>query len=162
MGISIEQYRSRIGKYLPNIQRRVQIPSSSTYVQILPKYLVFLVTTAVLMFASVSCYMIIRFQQDFLLASQSYCSLVYPISTQQVSYYLALSNFSARYLYGNKQPNGIKIAHLNKGPGYLASKICDIENAISSLKPHILGISEANFLSTHDVNDVQLSEYSLH
>ena len=86
------------------------------------------------------------------------------ISFQQVSIYNELSNFSARYLYSNidnKKAKGIKIAHLNKGPGFLKTKLNDIENAISSFKPHILGVSEANLMHDHDENDIQLSDYSL-
>jgi hypothetical protein len=73
-----------------------------------------------------------------------------------------MSNFYARYTYGNRQARGIKIAHLNKGPGHLANKINDIENVISGLHPHILGISEANLFQCHDIQDVQIPNYNLH
>ena len=91
-----------------------------------------------------------------------YNELTSPISYQQVSNYLELSNFYARYLYGNKQTKGMKIAHFNKSQGFLASKISEIKYLISGLNPHVLGISEANFFKNQDLNDVQISDYNLH
>ena len=165
MGISIQQYRSRIGKYLPNIHSRVQSQPSQKYVQKLPRFLVSLVTFGVMVPTIVICFIFILSQQDLIKPSQLSCNLCYPVSVHQISIFIELSNFSARYLYGNKsnkQANGIKIAHLNKGPGFLGTKISDIEHAVSNLKPHILGISEANFFYGHDIEEVQLSEYSFH
>ena len=71
------------------------------------------------------------------------------------------NNFLARYKYGNKQKNGIKIMHWNAGGKHLANKIDNIESVINGYKPHLLGISEANFLKSHDVNDVQIENYKL-
>ena len=85
-----------------------------------------------------------------------------PISFQQYSCYCELSNFYARYLYGNKQAGGMKIAHLNKGPGFLVSKKNEIEHVISGLHPHVLGISEANLFKNQDYEDVNISDYVLH
>ena len=147
MGISIEQYRSRIGKFLPSLQKKVTSRLSSKNIIRLPSHLV-----SVVVLAAVLTYCIVNehsiSHEDFKNLSQHECSLVYPISYLQVSSYFELSNFSARYLDGNpskKQTNGIKIAHLNKDPGFLVTKINDIESKVSSLKPHIPGISEANF-----------------
>ena len=88
--------------------------------------------------------------------------LVTPDIVLQVSCYWELSNFYARYLYGNKQPKGIKIAHFNKGQGYLASKKHEIGHLISELSPHVLGISEANFFKNHCEDDVQFKDYNFH
>ena len=38
----------------------------------------------------------------------------------------------------------------------------EIKNVVNGLHPHILGISEANLLSTHDKSLVQLENYVLH
>ena len=54
-------------------------------------------------------------------------------------------NFHARYKFGNIRKQGINICHWNKGSGYMFNKIEEIEYLVSSFKPHILGISEANF-----------------
>ena len=92
----------------------------------------------------------------------SYQRCTDPISFQQASCHQELSNFYARYLYGNKQDRGIKIAHFNKGPGYLVSKRNEIEHLISGLHPHVLGISEANYFKNHDFDEVQISDYIFH
>ena len=51
--------------------------------------------------------------------------------------------------------------HWNAGGKHLANKIDNIESVINGYKPHLLGISEANFLKSHDVNDVQIENYKL-
>ena len=70
------------------------------------------------------------------------------------------SNKLARYTYGNKSEKGIKIASWNKGKGHLKTKIHDIENIVSGLQPHILGITEADFHHNQDRHDVQLEDYT--
>ena len=164
MGISIDQYRSRIGNFLPKVQRIVQNRLSLINVFKLPKrYLVlFIALTAIVFIQSedVKNKNYMKYVSKSSYSSTPACL----ICTQQVSIYHELSNFSARYLYGNidsGKTKGIKIAHLNKGPGFLKTKLNDIENAISSFKPHILGVSEANLMHDHDENDIQLSDYSL-
>ena len=71
------------------------------------------------------------------------------------------TNFESRYKYGNKQKNGIKIMHWNSGGKHLVNKMDNIESVVNGYKPHILGISEANLLKRHDVNDVQIENYKL-
>ena len=71
-------------------------------------------------------------------------------------------NFLARYTYGNKRQNGIKIVHWNKGSSYLENKMNEIEPIIQQHHPHIFGLSEANLFDHHDQNNVQLPKYTLH
>ena len=71
-------------------------------------------------------------------------------------------NFLARYTYGNKRQHGIKIVHWNKGSSFLQNKRDDIESVIQKYHPHILGLSEANLFSHHDLSNVQYPEYTLH
>ena len=71
-------------------------------------------------------------------------------------------NFLARYTYGNKKGTGIKIAHWNKGPSFLENKKDDVETLIEKYQPHIIGLSEANLFSHHDVSKVQYQDYNLH
>ena len=80
----------------------------------------------------------------------------------QSSTYIELSNFFARYINGNRQAMGIKIADFNKGSGHLATKKHEIESAIAGFHPHIIGISEANLHSHHDLQEVQIADYNLH
>ena len=71
-------------------------------------------------------------------------------------------NFIARYTYGNKRQHGIKLLHWNKGSSHLENKKDEIETLIDKYKPHILGLSEANLHSHHDLNNVQYPDYTLH
>ena len=71
-------------------------------------------------------------------------------------------NFLARMINGNRRDHGIKIQHWNKGPAYLANKHQEIEALISTNKPHVLGLSEANFHLNHDYQEVQHPDYDLH
>ena len=79
-----------------------------------------------------------------------------PICENQSSVYISLNNFYARCTYGNRQGKGIKIAHFNKGPGYLATKIHEVENTIEGFHPPILGISEADLFQDHDKQALQV------
>ena len=72
------------------------------------------------------------------------------------------NNFESRYKYGNKQKNRLKIMHWNAGGQYLVNKINNIESVINGYRPEILGISEANFLKNHDIQDVQIENYQLY
>ena len=71
-------------------------------------------------------------------------------------------NFLARYKYGNRRDNGIKIIHWNKGPSFLGNKKDDVEALIEKYHPHIFGLSEANLFSHHDMSEVQYPGYYLH
>ena len=71
-------------------------------------------------------------------------------------------NFWAKYVNGNKKEKGIRIMHWNKGSSFLHNKINEIETVIEKYRPHILGLSEANFFSDHDRSAVQLPDYVLH
>ena len=72
------------------------------------------------------------------------------ICVNQSSIYISLDNFYARCTYGNRQVKGIKIAHFNKGPGYLSTKIHEVENTISGFHPHILGKPTSFNMTVHD------------
>ena len=173
MGISLQQYRSRIGRFLPSNYKIVQIQSNSISIENVPNILlVSVLVTAIVSFSFTTSPNVLgswdcsqsKIYESYT-ASFSldiYYELTSPISYQQVSNYLELSNFHARYLYGNKQTKGMKIAHFNKGPGHLSSKRTEIESLISGLHPHVLGISEANLMKSKDYEHVQISDYVLH
>ena len=63
---------------------------------------------------------------------------------------------------GGQRGKGIKCLYWNKGPAHLINKQLDIETIISTHKPHILGLGEANFRHDHHLADVQQPGYSLH
>ena len=54
------------------------------------------------------------------------------------------------------------MAHWNKGSGFLTNSHTDIETILANHQPHIIGLSEANLKSTHDLSTVQHSDYQLH
>ena len=67
-------------------------------------------------------------------------------------------------IFGNRgqRGKGIKCLYWNKGPAHLVNKQQDIESIISTHKPHILGLGEANFRHDHHLADVQQPGYTLH
>ena len=90
----------------------------------------------------------------------------------KVSYYdvnpLRLSskdwNLYAKITYGNRGSRGagIKLLHWNKGSSFLQNKHNDIETLIAGHHPQVLGLSEANLHADHDLNLVQHNDYNLH
>ena len=70
-------------------------------------------------------------------------------------------NFLARYRHGNRKVSGLKICHWNKGGAFLINSMNEIEQTIAQHKPHVLGISESNFHSHHNLEDVQVNDYNL-
>ena len=70
-------------------------------------------------------------------------------------------NFLARYTNGNGRGSGLKLCHWNKGASYLINSMNVIEQVIDQYRPHILGVSESNFYSTHSLEDVQIDNYNL-
>jgi hypothetical protein len=192
MGISIQQYRSRIGRFLPKhsyskIDQNTILTSEDFPAISIPR-----------------CWLFIAISVPFILAllqfptihhpNQSYSHPMYPtnqslyqlntncdnrsgktttdiasmfilsygINALTASSYSMITNFQSRYLHGNRRGNGIKICHWNKGPGFLRNKMPEIKNIINGLHPHIFGISEANLHQNHDQKLVQLDEYLLH
>ena len=71
-------------------------------------------------------------------------------------------NFLARMVNGNRKERGIKVQHWNKGPAHLVNKHYQIEALISEHRPHVLGLSEANFYNTHDIADINQDGYDVH
>ena len=70
-------------------------------------------------------------------------------------------NQFVKAINGNRDARGIKLAHWNPGSAHLHNKMTQLELAVADHKPHILGISEANFKRGHDLEDVQLGDYDL-
>jgi len=66
--------------------------------------------------------------------------------------------------FGNirQRGHGIKIVHWTKSPSFLQNKHDDVATIIGGLKPHVLGLSEANLKSDHNLSLVQHDEYDLH
>ena len=71
-------------------------------------------------------------------------------------------NFLARYKFGNRKKNGIKLAHINLGGGFLINKTNEIEAIISEYRPHDLGISETRFENGHSLEDLRFNQYRIY
>ena len=71
-------------------------------------------------------------------------------------------NFLERYRYGNRKGSGLKLCHWNKGSSFLENSMTEIEHIVAEYKPHILGISESNFHSYQNLENVQINDYKLY
>ena len=65
-------------------------------------------------------------------------------------------NQKVRAINGNRESRGIRLAHWNAGSAHLHNKMTQLELAVADHRPHLLGISEANFRQGHDLEDVQI------
>ena len=161
MGVTVQEYRFRIGMFMPSQQSSTRYNNNDMTNQ--PSLCFMLVFSLIL---STATFTSISYQSSEYAASKiqalTSCRSSPIICVSQSSVYISLGNFYARCTYGNRQVKGIKIAHFNKGPGYLSTKIHEVENAISGFHPHILGISEANLFQQHDQQAVQVQDYNLH
>ena len=65
---------------------------------------------------------------------------------------------------GNQSKGGRSITCLywNKGPSLLINKHQDIETIIADHHPHVLGLGEANYNQSQDIEAVQFPGYTLH
>ena len=176
MGISIETYRMRIGsfsqgtkKFKPTGPKPSSAPSGKA------------ILTLATIFGISFFLFTVALQTDFTVqvkpqsspSSSILCqtpspSLILPTSKFQAAFfgYYARSlqivdvNFNSRYLYGNRRSNGIKMAHINLGSGFLVNQMNNIESIIGGYKSHILGVSESNFRTAHEKSDATLEEYT--
>ena len=170
MAISIQEYRSRIGRYLPKTKCRkyslddIKVDEDFKKKNVPTRVCFFVICSLIFSLTPFTNLSTSETRtKDFNLT----CAIragksTNPIMINQPSVYIKLGNFYARYTNGNRQARGIKIAHFNKGPGHLSTKVNEIENAISGFHPHIFGISEANLFKHHDLQDVQIPDYNLH
>ena len=156
MAVIIQEYRLRIGMFMPSVKCRTR--KSNNVMTNLPNHSCLLVVYFLIL-STVS--LTIMFSNNFE-SKAGKAVKTSPICTNQTSVFIGLDNFYARCTYGNRQGSGIKIAHYNKGAGYLATKMYEVENAIAGFHPHILGISEANLFQDHDQQSVQIQDYNLH
>ena len=170
MGISLTEYRVRIGSFSASHKKvkpwrysttqRTKIKNSPVQSVSVRMLLLFSLCTL-----SVSATCTIQHSNDHVCPTHNQANVCdfQTKSTININSYRRRAcdvNFIARYTYGNRQNRGIKIASWNKGGGYLENKMLEIENVVSGLHPHILGITESNFFSHHDRDNVQLQDYA--
>ena len=191
MDISLQQYRSRIGRFLPKycnnklVQEYLEKNEDYPTIKLSSR-------SCCLLFIAILFPVFLALQQfpTFNHPIQSYSHPSYPTTDLQInlnyrkssvttdihskyilsfminmfasSSFSMVTNFQAKYTNGNRKSHGIKISAWNKGGGYLQNKMPEIKNIVSGLHPHILGISEANLKHDQDQNLVQLENYILH
>ena len=164
MGISIEQYRNRIGtfnmgfrgpkskKFNANLISDRKTTSEHLKLKLCILLLVVGLSSTLSSFqVSSSSYKV----NDKIRGIQTVEQITQPYIKCDV-------NFEARYKFGNRRRQGINICHWNKGGGYLTNRINEIENVIDTFRPHLLGISEANVWKNHDIQDIQIENYNVH
>ena len=183
MNITLEQYRSRIGNFLPSSfssPTKIVSPRTRTHPFQVPWFIVL-----VLAAAAASSLILVLQQNPHVIHKYNgpaYNNPPYPcnrnrgtdseladslhmiqgFNTLASSAISMISNFQSRYTHGNRKAKGIGICHWNKGPGFLKNKIPEIKQIVNDIHPHIIGISEANLHHDHDQDLVQLDDYVLH
>ena len=163
MGVSLETYRNRIGSFYtsaPKLKLNICKESSSNHKSASLKPL--RLKLCLLLITGLTCFLRSPLQVRFPEFRTSTTLLGQTNHVIAQTFVHEDVNFEARYKYGNRRRQGIKICHWNKGGGYLTSKINEIENVISSYKPHIFGISEANYWKTQDIEDVKIENYEIY
>ena len=168
MNIDISCYRARIGTFVPRYQqpRKIQ-PTTKQYKSRksptnLFRKVLFLVLMSSLTISLLNIYRTNTESREpdsnFKTTLESTYRPNYSIESPGIEDF----NFLARYVNGNKRRNGIKLAHINLGGGYLINKINEVENIIAGYKPHVLGISETRFQDFHNIDDLYIQDYSVY
>ena len=73
----------------------------------------------------------------------------------------SINDWYARCTYGNRNNRGIKLSHWNAVNAHLKNKLNEIESVTGLLHPLSFGVSEANLLKKHKIEDVQIPDYEL-
>ena len=140
MGISVEQYRSRIGTFnQSHFSKNRQKPDKfmtkckdCKNLSSFPRYvnLTLLVLIFSLIYSSSWSYNFKSVHENKNIRLKM-CS---PKSGQIINH-----NFWAKITFGNRRKNGIKICQWNAGNGFLSSKQAELSSIMNQFKPHILG-----------------------
>ena len=176
MGVNIEVYRFRIGTFIPPGQNSYKCTES--YKPRQKNYFYFrrlLVILQVLLL--VRGVYSTRTEQWCIRAETESCVTLQGDLTSNTNFLwplplflgymppniirLNISNFYARYTYGNRSSRGIKLSHWNGGSAFLENKMTEIENVIGNHHPHLFGISEANLHKSHNLDNCKIDDYEL-
>ena len=161
MGVSLQIYRMTIGCFDSN-PIRVVSPQRDLYFKTKKcrKLTILKILRSLLLFATILVFGLVVINSIYKTARN--------LSTFEITRNLLTAdnrfvdyNFLARYKFGNKSKNGLKLSHINIGGGYLLNKVNEIELVISQEQPHVLGISEASIHIEQDLNDFKIDHYTL-
>ena len=157
MGNSLQDYRARIGSFsnkfggvkkTSGVSEYKKKPNYNSYLNII---LLLVLTISISVNSNVKNATESPSKITYIAAHGNH---EYPASSGKVINH----NFIARYTHGNKK-NGIKLAHINLGGGFIINKMNEIESIIADYKPHILGISETRFEAGQDLEDIKVNNY---
>ena len=170
MGISVQAYRIIIGSFVSNHASKKQRYASSFKKSLNSVKL----TICVLLFVCLS-----QLDGKFIGSHPKYFTKPNELSPSSNNSYWWLNetynslkliknaalvidvNFNARYINGNRKDKGLKITHWNLGSAHLENKVHEIECLVADLRPHLLGISEANYFKSQNIESVMLEDYEL-
>ena len=178
MGVSIQQWRARIGcnKYLSgkNLNFTLHSPlisptssARSRYASSLAALILFLALLSSHTSSQLTKNNCTRINSTCLANQDSHpWSYRVPQSDfsminrrQQSGAWLHISSTQRNQLVrasnGNRDARGIRLAHWNPGSAHLPNKMTQLELAVADHQPHLLGVSEANFRRDHDLEEVQ-------
>ena len=179
MGIELNQYRASIGSFnsissnhSPGQERNNPTERKLSY-KIIPLILVVFIPIIIGSYAAFNNCDEYQYKTETNLQEADLSGLVTAdystsfliqnfLNVLAASSFSMISNFQSRYTNGNRRTQGIKICHWNKGGSHLHNKMAEIRQIVSGIHPHILGVSEANFLPLHDQAQVQITDYNLH
>ena len=161
--IDVAICRQRIGSYLtPSIKRRISTKFKEK--ESINRY--FLFTVYLVLSAQVMDFSLENFDSQDNIRKPHHLSknlLHLDTWTSQISKARFTNhNFWARYTHGNGRGIGLRIVHWNKASSFLANKKDELAIIIDKYKPHVFGLSEANFFDNHDQDAVQFPDYTLH
>ena len=160
MGISLQCYRVTVGLFSIPAMKRKSSFKSSKYCRgaFAPKYISVLSCTLILIHATLSLCNLADFNLSIAKLSSvgdSHAGF-HSNRLRKIDH-----NFKARYTFGNRHKTGLRLGHINMGGGYLCNKVNELERIVSQEKPHVLGISEAQFKKSHDLDDLKIDRYSI-
>ena len=165
MGISVQQFRNRIGTYnlvycIKTSQNLVKLKSKKQNGTVPRKQksslscLTILVVCLTLLCQKTNTLNLSSVEVN--LSSSSNVKSFPPVSQHIINH-----NFLAKITFGNRRKNGIKICQWNAGGGFLSNKKAELHNIIDEFKPHVLGVTESCFKISHDIENVIITGHKL-
>ena len=165
MNINLAQYRAHVGtfnqKYKLSTKKSTKYPTNEVFMKNNKILYILLLSYCLSSFCS------FEYQRGKYRGKTNNMKISYNIFRKESNIFLSnkysmVTNFQARYTYGNKSSSGLRIFHWNKSSSQLQNKIIEIRNIISVHKPHILGISEASLGINDNIDLVSINDYSMY
>ena len=164
--ISIQQFRSSVGRFEASRHREAKVYKSENKVRKETRTAIKIVIFYLLTMAAVMSGLNLEVHQSpvkMIIKYQVFKTkeVSSPEKFQVTSKSL---NKMAHITNGNRRDNGhpISLCYWNKGSANLENRKESIAEIIQDHKPHVLGIGEAQYRRNSDISKVQQPEYQLH